>query len=79
MLLMLKSFVGSYNETGLQSLQTEDDHRCRKPLAGGIVSFWAILETEVVPQIERALRFGDRRTALKILADSAKDAGSILS
>ncbi len=76
---MLKSFVGSYNETGFQSLQTEDEQsRYRRPFSEGLVSFWAILESEMVPQIERALRIGDRKAALIILANSAKDAGSIL-
>ncbi len=76
---MLKSFVGSYNATGLHSLHTEDGLRLKHiSREGGTIPFWAILESDVVPHIERALWIGDRRTALAILARNAKDAGSIL-
>ncbi len=76
---MLESFVGSYNETGLQSLQEEDDlGRVCRSLKDGAVTFWAVLESEVVPNIRRAMRTGDRQTALAILANCAKDAGRIL-
>ncbi len=47
-------------------------------LNAGFVPFWAILESDVLPHIERALQIGDRMTALTIVASNARDAGSIL-
>lgn len=76
---MLRSFVGTYSETGLQSLWIEDGMgRVGQLLSAGFVPFWAILESDVLPHIERALQIGDRRAALDILANNARDAGRIL-
>ncbi|MCC7334649.1 MAG: hypothetical protein IT422_06115 [Pirellulaceae bacterium] len=63
----------------MQSLWIEDGMgRVGQLLSAGFVPFWAILESDVLPHIERALQIGDRMAALSILASNAKDGGSIL-
>ncbi len=75
---MLKSFVGTYNEKGLQSLRNDEG---LGPIpnfpSAGFVPFWAILEPDVLPQIERAIRNGDRQAALAILANHARHGGTL--
>jgi hypothetical protein len=75
---MLKSFIGTYNERGLQTLRNEDE-LCQVVVPrADMVPFWATLDSEILPSIEKAIRFGDRRAAFAIIANHALHGGRIL-
>ena len=71
---MLKSFIGTFDATGLRSLKSEEDS-----LGGAAphdsLRFWAVLDSTELPSIETALMLGHRRTAFELLAQSAKSLG----
>lgn len=78
---MLQSFVGTFDAVGLRSLRCELEFGVSpRPLAtAGSVSFWAILDTAELPQIEQAFLLGYRGTALELLAEHAKSLGRLLA
>jgi len=75
---MLQSFIGTFDTAGLRSLKTEDS--APAPLAGCFPlpgQFWAVLDTDELPSIRRAMMLGQRGTALDLLLQQAKCFGSI--
>jgi hypothetical protein len=75
---MLQSFIGTFDAAGLRSLRNEDDtHGVTGLSIAGSVPFWAILDTEELPSIQRALMLGYRGTALELLVQQAKSLGRL--
>ncbi len=75
---MLQSYLGIIDDYGLRSLRDEE---CGESVAiaddPDLVMFWAILDTEQLPSIRRALLMGHRGTALSMVALNAKSYGRL--
>jgi len=71
---MLKSFTGTFDETGLRSLEAESDHPCHQQ-KDGPQSFWAVLDNSALPYIRQAYQSGQRRSALELIFAQAISAG----
>lgn len=75
---MLQSYIGIIDNNGLRSLRNEE---CGESVATAddpdLVRFWAILDTEQLPPIRRALLMGHRGTALSMVALKAKSFGRL--
>lgn len=75
--LMLRSFVGTFDELGLRSLVTEsDDAQYNEP--DGPQSFWAVLDHAELHSIHRAFEMGERQTALEMVFNSARSVGRLI-
>lgn len=69
---MLQSFFGTFDRSGLRSLRVDDD-LCPPILfpKATTASFWAILDSDELPIIHRAVIVGHRGEALQMLAERA--------
>ena len=75
---MLQSFIGTIDTTGLRSLRDEEcSESIATPEDPNVVKFWAILDTDQLPQIRRALLMGHRGAALNLVAQQAKSLGRL--
>ena len=75
---MLQSYIGTIDMSGLRSLRTEECGESVAPLGDPtVVSFWAILDTDQLPEICRALVMGHRGAALSLVTQQAKSLGRI--
>ena len=75
---MLQSFIGTFDIAGLRTLRSEDDTCGETRLSSTeAVPFWAILDTDELPSIQRALMLGYRGTALELLVQQAKSLGRL--
>lgn len=75
---MLQSFIGTIDTTGLRSLRNEEYVESVVTLEDpDVVRFWAILDTNQLPQIRRALLMGHRGAALNLVEQQAKSLGRL--
>ena len=75
---MLQSFIGTIDTRGLRSFRSEDASAlgpCR--MFGDAVPFWAILDSQELPQIVEALTHGRRGAALLMLEERAHSLGRL--
>ena len=73
---MLDSFIGTFDEHGLRSLEIEGCNRAYSP-KGDNPKFWAVTDCSVLTNIKLAMASGDARSALKIIVQQARDIGRI--
>ena len=76
---MLQSFVGIIDAHGLRTLNPESDHNLwpvpsYDPEAGTI---WAVLDSADLTSVREALRDGQKRRALQLLAEHARSLGPV--
>jgi hypothetical protein len=77
-LLMLRSFIGTYDSAGLLSLRfDEGDFETLRRTESNLHRFWVILDTDRLPSIGRAMMLGHRGTALELIVQQAKSLGQI--
>jgi len=75
---MLQSFIGRIDHSGLRSLRIEPAYDEEPRLANGMPDgFWAVVDSEELPPIQRALILGCHGTALKLLVERARSVGRL--
>lgn len=75
---MLQSFIGRFDHSGLRSLRIESDYDEERQFAGAMTGgFWAVVDSEELPTIHRALVAGQRQTALQLIVDRARSVGRV--
>lgn len=73
---MLDSFIGTFDEYGLRTLETEGGKR-HCSLIGDRPKFWAVIDRAELAPIKLAMAAGDTRSALKLIVQQARDFGRI--
>lgn len=75
---MLQSYIGTFDSDGLRSLWTEEHcEHARRQRDGRVVEFWAVIDSEELHPIRRAMILGDRGTALELIGQQAISLGRI--
>ena len=75
---MLQSFRGTFDSAGLRSFVSEEASGvARRSRREHVVEFWAVLDTDELPLIQRAFLLGQRGTALELIGMQAKSLGRI--
>ena len=75
---MLQSFIGTFDSAGLRSFITEEPSAVtRRSHREHVVEFWAVLDTDELPLIQKAFLLGHRGTALELIGQQAKWLGRI--
>ena len=74
---MLDSFIGTFDQHGLRTLRSETNQSPAFVERRRQGRFWAVLDSSLVPTINRAIAAGDSRTALQIVLQQARDIGTI--
>ena len=75
-LIMLQSFLGTFDRSGLRSLRIEDESQpALVVVKRNTSSFWAVLDSQELPKIYRAVVVGRRAEALRLLAEHAVSIG----
>jgi hypothetical protein len=73
---MLQSFIGTYDSGGLRSFAPDEyAESVRWANDNAVVRFWAIIDSDELPSIWKALVVGQRGTALELIAQQAKSLG----
>lgn len=75
---MLQSVIATVNRLGIETLRVEDDADLGAPRAfhGGF-SIWAVLDSQDLRDVMRALIAADPKTALYLLNERAVSMGSL--
>ncbi|REJ87820.1 MAG: hypothetical protein DWQ34_24565 [Planctomycetota bacterium] len=75
---MLQSFIGRFDHSGLRSLRFEPDYEEERRFVGVVPGgFWAVVDSDELPTIHRALIAGQRQTALELIVDRARSVGRV--
>ena len=75
---MLQSVIATVNRLGLQTLHLEEEAKCRAiPETSLGCSVWAVVDSEDLREVHRALLVADPKTALALLNERAVSIGSL--
>lgn len=74
---MFQAFTGTYDSIGVRSLRVEDECVSTAGDSAGLAHFWAVIDSNDMPSIVRAIELGERRRALKLISDCSVSMGAI--
>ena len=73
---MLESFIGTFDEYGLRTFESEAE-KLPSTFIEDRQKFWVVIDRSVLSTIKLAMASGDSRSALKIIVLQARDIGRI--